>query len=281
MTDCNEQEENSNEDSNLGIPPANNPVDNEPDPLDSAGSPPILRTNLRSLVDTYYSSQKNRIAWSNRVSALARGVDIEANPKLLQAKDYTKIYLDIEKKAFREIRLELDTYSVWPWLKRVKGIGPTLAGKLLCDIDITKAVRVSNLWSFAGLGVTAEGKSPKPVKGEKLPYNAKLRTACFMVSRSFLMCNSPYLEIYASAKEFYQLHRGIPYEYRGVPMQPAWTKGHIDYAARRKMVKVFLSHLYAKWRAAEGLPVSLPFVNERTRDHRDGYLPPEHFTPET
>lgn len=289
MTDWNEQEQSSEE--NLDIPAAGNPVDGEPDPMDAAGdsgSPPILHTNLRSLVDTYYNSQKNRIAWGNRVSALERGVDNEATPQLLQAQSYTDLYLSIEKRAFKEIRLELETYSVWPWMKTVKGIGPTLAGKLLADIDIRKAKHVSNLWSFAGLAVTPEGKSMRPVKGQKLPYSAKLRTACFMVSRSFLMCGSPYLEVYAKAKEFYQRTRGVEYQRRDYAgeiigdgeLLPAWTKGHIDYAARRKMVKVFLQHLWLKWRIAENLPTDLPYVNARWPEHRDGYLGPEYFTPE-
>jgi len=40
-------------------------------------------------------------------------------------------------------------------------------------------------------------------------------------------------------------------------------KGHIDAMARRKAVKLFLSHLWVKWRGIEGLPVTDPYVIEK------------------
>ena len=219
-----------------------------------------LSSNLRALVDSYYAAQKARISWGNRISALERGRDVGEDPKILQAKSYQEEFQKLEEKAHDEILMELERYPVWSWLKTVKGIGPTLAGKLLCDIDIRKAERISNLWSFAGQGLK-DGKAQRPVKGEKLPYSTRLRTACFLVSRSFLMCRSPYARLYGEAKLYYAANR------------KDWTKLHIDLAARRKMIKVFLSHLWLKWREAEGLPISMPYPIEHLEHHTHVYKP--------
>jgi len=39
-----------------------------------------------------------------------------------------------------------------------------------------------------------------------------------------------------------------------------FNDGHLDFRAKRKTAKLFLSHLWAKWREFEGLPVSEPYV---------------------
>lgn len=58
-----------------------------------------------------------------------------------------------------------------------------------------------------------------------------------------------------------------------------WSDGHVDNAGRRKMVKLFLSHLWMVWREAEGLPTSDPFVIA-SPDHPEHthYIDPWAFT---
>lgn len=288
-----------------------------------------LWSNLRALVDSYFSAQKSRIGWGNRLDAVKRGADVQEDPKLLQAQFYHDQFLAIEEKAFDEIETELGTYKVWPWLKRVKGIGPTLAGKLLSEIDIRRASHVSSLWAFCGLGLRktedskasivnlapmgevgefpdggsmevesaefidgvyhfkvdgetiemSEGEvtsvTPKEPgvwqiqklrKGVKIDYSPRLKSTCFLIGTSFLRCGSPYRRVYDSAKEFYKAKH------------PEWTLKHQDMAARRKMVKIFLSHLWVKYREAEGLPVTKPYAIERLG--HDSYIAPEEFVKE-
>ena len=43
--------------------------------------------------------------------------------------------------------------------------------------------------------------------------------------------------------------------------EPA-CKGHIDAMAKRKTVKLFLSHLWQRWRQLEDLPLRPPYVME-------------------
>jgi len=72
----------------------------------------------------------------------------------------------------------------------------------------------------------------------------------------------PYVTVYHSARSYYQARR------------PEWTKAHIDVAARRKMVKMFLSHLWVEWRRAAGLPVREPYVAEKL-GHTGIIAPPQ------
>ena len=137
-----------------------------------------------------------------------------------------------------------------------------LAAKVVCMIDIEKAGTVSALWKFAGYGVT-NGKRDKPEKGKKLPYCARLKTACYLVGSSFLKSNSPYREIYDSTKAYYETNR------------EEWPKGQRHNAAMRKMIKVWLQHLWVIWRNMEGLPTSGPYVMDKLR--HEHYLPPEDF----
>jgi hypothetical protein len=219
--------------------------------------------NLRAVVDAYYKSQKSRVAWENRLRALRQEKDTEESPRLLQAQSYLEMFGTIEKRAFGEMGQELISHPAWPWLRRVKGIGPTLAAKLLCDIDIELARHVSSLWKFCGLA-PKNGRAMRKVKGEKLQYNQKLRNVCYLIGTQFLMTKrlsrpSPYLAIYDRWKIYYHENR------KGEAWQKSsgeedWRPLRIDLAARRKMVNIFLSHLWLTWREAVQLPTSKPYA---------------------
>lgn len=147
----------------------------------------------------------------------------------------------------------------------------------------------------------------RPRKGQKLDYNARLKSALYLLGTSFLRLNSPYRRIYDEAKEYYRnvkqvqpvLHclgpdtvlpdRTTPEgraqwaalikqanEKAGASRlgEVVWTDGHVDLAARRKMIKVFLANLWEEWRKAEGLPVRPPYVVEHL-GHTTVYRPHE------
>lgn len=224
---------------------------------------PKQESNLRALVDSYVAAQRERISWEHRVGAEKRGADLPPTPKYMQAMAYKEQFEAIEKRAFQEITGELNlSYPVYDWLKTVKGIGPTLSGKLLADIDFSIAQHVSSLWKFCGL---APGQ--RLVKGQKASYNTRLKVTCYLVARSFLLTSrlkepSPYLKFYHEAKKRYQEREG-------------WTKGHIEGAARRYMVKMFLSHLWIKGREAGGLPVTQPYQFTHLGHDQSGYIGPD------
>ena len=152
-------------------------------------------------------------------------------------------------------------------MTKVKGIGDTLAAMIVAMVDIEKADHVSNLWRYAGFAVGEDGKRERPTKGEKLHYNARLKTTLYNAGVSMIRCGSPYTEVYYAAKEYY----ATKVDDKGKP----WTKAHIDAAARRKMIKVFLQNLWLVWRTISGLPVTEPYVQDKLGHNH--ILHPQHF----
>lgn len=215
---------------------------------------------LRELVDSYFQVQKARIAMSNRLSAIDRQADTVRPLDRQRIEHWQTRFQSLEDEIASAFTDELDLHPAWPWLHKVKGIGPTLGAKLLGLIgDISKAPTVSSLWRFAGQDPTAD----KLVKGVPAQFNRRLKTVCFLIGRSMLMVNSPYRRLYDEAKAKYH------------DTHPEWTKGHRHHAARRYMVKIFLSHLWVTWRQAVGLPTSEPYA--LTQPGHTKYYSPDEF----
>lgn len=256
---------------------------------------------LRHLTDTYTTVQKLRIGNGNRVFASTEGLDTnEPDPFLSEMVEDLEA---LERKIFRQMKRVVKHHPAWPWMSGVKGIGPTLSTKVLGLIgDIGKFDTVSKLWAFSGYALKpgADGvpERQRPLKGEKLSYNRRLKTAVYLCGDSFIKSRSPYRDIYDEAKAYYRQHKQItpmlqildlshPDEelivLRETPTGKAewdklikeanktagaandgavWSDGHVDNAARRKMTKRFLAHLYLVWREAEGLPTREPYVQE-------------------
>ena len=161
---------------------------------------PHLKDKLRNAVHFTYDLQRFRIASLNR--AKEKGGD--APPVHLDDEDRAFLatqsagLLALEKDAFREIGRLVAKTSVYPWLVAHKGIGDACAGLLVSEFDIEKAVRPSQFWSFAGLGVGDDGRALHPEKGQKLPYNSWLRTkVLFVVGGGLLKAgNETYRNLY-------------------------------------------------------------------------------------
>ena len=132
---------------------------------------------------------------------------------------------------------------------------------------------VSKYWAWWGLDVR-DGHAPKRVKGENIDWNPKMRMLAWKISKQFVMQGDRYRMIYDAEKLRLTAERigedGELYCHRLAECQaklrkrakPA-CKGHIDAMAKRKAVKLFLSHLYVKWREIEGLPIRPPYVVEK------------------
>jgi hypothetical protein len=116
----------------------------------------------------------------------------------------------------------------------------------------------------------------RPVTNWLLPYNKRLKTHLYNLGRSFLKSNSPYRLIYDLAKEQY-LQRGI--NEKLTDGKTTWNKAHADMSAQRKMLKVFLCHLWLTWRIIENLPVTNLYVHDKL-GHRDIYFASEFGWPD-
>lgn len=206
---------------------------------------------VRALVDLRDRTlQKSRIAFGNRISALERGADTAdpATQKIL-AKWHER-FEELEKEADKDIALLVGDIEIVKQLTALKGVGRLLAAKLVAMIDIERADTVSALWRYAGYGVV-DGARERPQKGEKLHYNIRLKTTLYLIATSFLRASSPYRAIYDSSKANYEANR------------PDWNKARIHAASMRRMIKVFLAHLWNRWRTLEGLSTRPLYVHEK------------------
>lgn len=147
------------------------------------------------------------------------------------------------------------------WLAGLYGIGPVLSAALLAFLDVTTAPHMSSWRKLGGIAphVTWE-------KGQKRPWNARLKTLLWKVGDSFVKFHrSPksevYGEVYANwkriyverdANEFYRekaLHEAETRQFRDQATKATYASGHyplgrLDLMARRKAVSMFLGHLY-------------------------------------
>lgn len=97
---------------------------------------------------------------------------------------------------------------------------------------------------------------------------------CWRLGKSLIRAKGKYYEFYKNEKERL-LKREKEKGRKIVPSNKLPVKkgkhietnkyiglGHIDMMAMRKMIKLFLSHLWLEWRKAEGLPITNPYVQD-------------------
>jgi hypothetical protein len=162
--------------------------------------------------------------------------------------------------------------EIWDWLTDIRGLKEGgLAAQLLAQIDdVGKFDTVSKLWRFAGWAVI-DGQIDRCKKGEKSPYNRRLKSICWLVVYQFILQQTPvYVDMYYAEKE---RQRRLHPEKIKVDGKWKYNDGHLDNRARRKVAKVFLQHLWIQWREAEGLPISEPYV-QAVMGHTNIITPP-------
>jgi hypothetical protein len=219
---------------------------------------------LSQLVDFRYRVQNNRIREGNRLSAVERGAskvsERAQNIMLLWAEAHQDMETGIE--SMMADVLKEDCPPIIEQMIELRGIGIITAAKIVSEIDITRCNTVSALWRYAGYGVV-DGRREKPVKGEKLHYNRRLKIAVRLACEGMLKARSPYAEIYATAKETF------------AATHPDATKMHCHNAALGKQAKVFLCHLWERWRKLEGLPVRDIYSIDRLK--HEHYITSDRF----
>lgn len=227
-----------------------------------------------------------------------KSLTAEEKAKVLQLKDIMDTTADLESAFTKAISTEVKQEQIWKeWLKDVKGVGPILGGCLVSWLGYAEQSNtVSQLWAYCGLGVgyykaecekghkyllsgepngrtcwtlsegaegvcgakfktleRVSGEVIRRMKGYKLGYSPRLKTLCWKISDSFVKVKGPYRNAYDNAKKYYQNRKDLKGE----------SKGHIHAMAKRKAVKLFLSHYYAKGREMKGLDVRDPYPIEK------------------
>jgi len=237
--------------------------------------PKIKLSSLPTMVDAALIIERLRVASEIRLSHLARQGkhDPETDELYCRVKD-------LEDFVDGRIAELIESHPAYPWFSRVKGIGNENIAKVVGLIDITRDNTPSSLWKFAGFSVE-NGAAPKRRKGDRLSYNSQLRSLFWRLGSSLLRAKGKYYSYpekgvgYLQFKDkYYQRYQnqgvrivaatslprreGKRYEPEGVI-----SEGHIHNMALRKMIKLFIVHLWVVWREAEGLPVRPPYVQEK------------------
>lgn len=226
-----------------------------------------------------------------------------SGPVPMLGRSYRRYWLE-ERETFRDMRAALDAHPAWPWLEQVRGMGPTLACKLLARLDPEKAPYASSFWSYCGLGTVPGERYKCPdcgrVRGFPVGYNVTgkhsgcegklekiagpedgVRVAQPKAARGEKSSYDKYAKkvCYLVGTSF--LKAGGPYEefYRRERAKvevekPGWADGRKHYKALRKTEKLFLSHLWQVWREALGMPTPDPWAQAHGGHDPEGKIKP-------
>jgi hypothetical protein len=232
----------------------------------------LKNEQIGEAVELYYESQSLRIRFQNK----------ERSEGPAELTDWFNYWLQIgETTMFKKLEQWVrsdSSPSEAKWAFDLDGIGPVLAAGLAAHIDPSRSKYVSSLWKYAGLAPGAD----KPVKGIRLPYNARLKTLCYKIGESFVKVSGKdgafYGQLYRKFKD-QEIKRNIEGAYGQVAakilQEKKWradtltrkrleegklSDGHLHSRARRRTVKIFLQGYWLKGRESRGLPTNLPWA---------------------
>lgn len=157
----------------------------------------------------------------------------------------------LERVMDKELLRILKGFPIWvEWMQKVRGIGPRLGAGFISEIfDIGRFPTISKLWAYCGMHVI-EGKAPKRAKGRQANWNPRLRRLLYNLTDCFMKIGGFYRREY----DRFRLKEDTLY--------PNLSASHRQMRARRRVAKLFLAHLWAKWNWLERLSVELPWIIE-------------------
>lgn len=248
------------------------------------------RETARRLVDTYYDYQRFRIAGGQRAERF-EGQHPHACMEWLHHQQSA-----IENR----VQSMLDSYSmghpVGRWSRSVIGIGPVLAAGLLAYIDPFKAATAGDIWRCAGLDPTVTWG-----KGEKMPWNDRLKVLCWKIGESFTKTKSHERSFYGPLLDKRRAYEDAKNERKEYAEQAAKTlaektfkktesatyqsyligrlpDGRMHLRAQRWTVKLFLSHWHHAMHVAQfGAEPPKPFAFGVLLHPEAHYIPPPNL----
>jgi hypothetical protein len=231
---------------------------------------------VRYLVDQYYVLQDYRLQAANQVRALT---DADEPHRL------SVWFLERYRQLERQMQRALDWYTaaspVGVWARAHVGIGPVITAGFLAHIDIAKAPTVGHIWSFAGLNPEQHW-----AKGEKRPWNARLKVLCWKLGQSFnKFSNHPHCvygallrqrkaqEVERNLNELFAHQAAMALQTKKIDKKTDAYKwysqgqlppAHLQARAERWVVKLWLAHLHEAWTvAATGQLPRKPYVLDK------------------
>jgi len=202
-----------------------------------------------------------------------------------------------ERDLLRVLTERIARHPTWPWLVRVRGLGPSLSARLLARLEIDRAPTPSSFWSYCGLATVAAQLYRCSECGYELslPAGRNLRSA-HRVPGSERPCDGALEAIGEGTRRVAQPRpsRGesAPYDREAkklcyligtsfVRQGDAYRRYYNEQRARldvskrdwiprrrhltalRMTEKLFLAHLWLVWREQLGLPVTAPYADSR------------------
>lgn len=221
----------------------------------------LSKEEARYLVDLYYQMQEYRKASDNQVRQLQKEDNKEPHETLAF---FANNFRTLERNIKSVLQVYAESKPIGHWMLSICGIGPVISAGLMANIDITKVQTAGQIQAFAGLDPTREWN-----KGEKRPYNARLKTLCWKIGQCFIKVQNNEEDVYGkifAIRKAYEIERNEKGEladqakaklerfnikkttdaykwYSQGKLPPA----HINQRASRYAVKIFLSHLFSVW----------------------------------
>lgn len=257
-------------------------------------TPEQHRAALRRKVKYFYDLQRLRIQAAGRGKPKGDDNEIQLNEIDLHLLEVRAQSLSLaEKLALQDIADHLSTDGFYrSFLKGVKGVGPTMAGVILSEIDITRADTASKVWAYAGLAPVPARRCKKcnqivkarafnVAMGEGASYEHTWKTipkGC----KKVISHKDAYASARAARPEKGQklpynkflktkligvlagclLKCNSPYrkfyddyKHRWESAGKGMSDGHRHNAAMRYMIKMLLLDIWREWRTFEKLPV--------------------------
>lgn len=221
----------------------------------------LSKEEARYLVDLYYQMQEYRKASDNQVRQLQKEDNKEPHETLAF---FANNFRTLERNIKSVLQVYAESKPIGQWMLSICGIGPVISAGLMANIDITKVQTAGQIQAFAGLDPTREWN-----KGEKRPYNARLKNLCWKIGQCFIKVQNNEEDVYGkifAIRKAYEIERNEKGEladqakaklerfnikkttdaykwYSQGKLPPA----HINQRASRYAVKIFLSHLFSVW----------------------------------
>lgn len=231
-------------------------------------------------------SKESKITQEEK-SCIERTLEVQKN-----AEKYEKEY---EKLMMEFVESEI-IYK--KFLEKIKGISAILSANLIKEFGYCENAKyISSLWKYCGMHVD-NGQAPVRKRGEKLEFNARLRTMVWKISDSFVKQRTPfYRKIYdkekrkqvkmldgfleglskEDGKKFDKLKKEKSDGTKRKKMREFVSKVNpkapvslmnAELRARRKMVKIFLAHYWQACKELTNQKVDDPYVKGKLKHKR-------------
>lgn len=221
----------------------------------------LSKEEARCFVDLYYQMQEYRKASDNQVRQLQKEDNKEPHETLAF---FANNFRTLERNIKSVLQVYAESKPIGQWMLSICGIGPVISAGLMANIDITKVQTAGQIQAFAGLDPTREWN-----KGEKRPYNARLKTLCWKIGQCFIKVQNNEEDVYGkifAIRKAYEIERNEKGELadqakaklekynigKNTDAYKWYSQGklppaHINQRASRYAVKIFLSHLFSVW----------------------------------